>query len=726
MAAASNDLRFQQLEARLSCVEAALRNLELSRQSAGELETKFAARCQDGQSVSSGELLASQSEVFETAVFTSTGDEMRAGIVTPGPCYELQHSVWDACLCIGLPALSKWDSFIATLLVLLNIATQMGFVAVVQMHMLEDVLKPDQLNQLLRFRADVAHDVKYADLGGGRSLARRVCSQDDSLQLANAQTGLVTDLYNYSTIGPVLALLAIGCWLMTTLREIFDILGFIGAVQTYPVGETTQLSTEVGEEDAVEKAATISQISHSRKDMLFALVIVPRFVVAAVLMVTGTRYLANTLSLADLILNAVALAFIFDLDELIESAFMPRRARFLLDKLSTLPISQPRIPGLGHVNAGLLDRARNFIKLALLLVGLMLSWYLLLQPLQNTTQLALNILCSGRQDFIYAVNAATGIIEAVPTFSEEAPLTFSTEQRSVLELANLDLYHMEGLYPEAMSMGQIRDFDDTPVLQKIQQVLLLERSDVAAAADNLPCTDSAFAENLVRPRLRSVTDNRVDSCTALALQNDLCAKYNLSSVRALCPQTCGCDDPLEPAAGAFATVPFGCPKRCSPVRDNSARLRHAPCEDWTVNELVESEYVKRYLTGAFSINFISDETLSASVLLYTETLKRRFFHLLPGPNKTESLKKAGGYYASGGWHRDVIAGKFELGLGIPHPRGLEGCPFLNSREVVELAGGSICTPRAELDMFVSLRPQCPVTCGCHADQQECPGTCPLI
>ena len=30
----------------------------------------------DGQSVSSGELLASQSEVFETAVFTSTGDEM--------------------------------------------------------------------------------------------------------------------------------------------------------------------------------------------------------------------------------------------------------------------------------------------------------------------------------------------------------------------------------------------------------------------------------------------------------------------------------------------------------------------------------------------------------------------------------------------------------------------------------------------------------------------------
>ena len=438
--------------------------------------------------------------------------------------------------------LSRWDSVVTTLLLLLNILAQVSFVAVVQIDMLEDALTPDQLRQLLIFRTNVAHDVQYADLGGGRSLARRVCSQDDSLQLANAQSALVTDLYNYKAIGPVLALLAIGCWLSTTLKEIFDVLAFIGAIRTCPVGDVTEVSTLADEDAPEDSNVVVSRMSPWRKCMLVGLVAIPRLGVACALMHTGTRYLANTLSLSDLILNAVALAFILDLDELIESAFMPRRPRFLLDKLGALPISKPPCPGLGYLKIGLQERIWNLLQIALLVVGLVLSWHLLLHPLHQTVHQALDILCSGRQDFVFAVNSATGIIQAAPTFPDEAPLKLSSQQEGVLQLANLELFHTN-LFPtdivdklKASAKALEEEFDDVPTVTKIYQVLLLDKSDVSAAAENLPCTDSAFPLPLVRAQLRSVTGGLAESCQDVSSRDDLCAEYNLSSIRALCPQ----------------------------------------------------------------------------------------------------------------------------------------------------------------------------------------------
>ncbi|CAE7467834.1 Klc [Symbiodinium natans] len=71
---------------------------------------------------------------------------IRAGVATHGPCSELQHSVWDACL---WPVLGKWDSVMATLLLLLlNIFAQVGFVLVVQIDMLEEVLTSEKLDEL--------------------------------------------------------------------------------------------------------------------------------------------------------------------------------------------------------------------------------------------------------------------------------------------------------------------------------------------------------------------------------------------------------------------------------------------------------------------------------------------------------------------------------------------------------------------------------------------------
>ncbi|OLQ15458.1 hypothetical protein AK812_SmicGene343 [Symbiodinium microadriaticum] len=342
---------------------------------------------EEGYSVSSSELIQTQSERFEEALFTSNGDEIRDG------------SLPDACLFIGLPTLSKWDSVLAGFLLLLNIFTQIGFVG---RHLGEqdlsafdvgsdeatmlpaDILQPDQLTNLLRFRTNVAHDVKYADLVGGRSMARmnpfsgRMRKQDWAFSgtkipviMSIVPVEVISDLNDY-------------------ISELFNIMGFVSAIRS----ESTLMAA--GEEDdssdapwvingvcAVRMSRELNRrlgLCFRGKSVLFLFVALPRLMVAVALAITGTRYLANTLSLADLILNAVALAFILD------------GARFLLDALGTLPIARVEIPG-------------QFVK----------PWCALYAEALNAVQ-----------DFIYTaawqipsqVNAATGLVEATPTFSD--------------------------------------------------------------------------------------------------------------------------------------------------------------------------------------------------------------------------------------------------------------------------------------------------------------------
>jgi len=734
--ALATELRLQQLEARLSQVEAALRSIQQPAANGdsgreedplNHLETTQ-RNLEDGCSVSSSELVHTQSERFEEALFTSDGDEIRAGIKTKGPCYELKHSVWDACLFIGLPTLSKWDSALAGFLLLLNMFTQIAFVFIVRRRMLEGVLQPDELTEYLQFRTKVAHDVKYADLVGGRSMARQVCSQDESLQWANSQTDVISDLNDYISIGPILALLAIGCWLSTTLRELFNIMGFVSAIRGYPPGEITVIAPK---EDGDSGHVVITKISTCRKYMVYIFVALPRLVVGVCLAITGTSYLANTLNLADLILNAVALAFILDIDELIESAFMPRRARFLLNALGTLPIARLELPGLAHLGGGFQERMKNLLKVALLLLGLSLAWVCLLQPLHDRVRLAHNILCSGRQDFIYTVNAATGLVEATPTFSDNVPLT--ANQKSVMRLAEVDLFSIPHWYTQD-AIDTFQKSGAPAILRKgdgeeasmdlLFELLMLAKSDVAMAAARLPCMDEAFPASLIRDHLRHITNNTVGSCMELAEKPDLCADISMNTLRSLCPQTCGCDEPINSAAAAFATVPYGCPKMCMPQRATSLKIKHAPCTDMTSEQMASSNYIKQYFHGLYEVQLGNDEFRDARTKDYMMSLNSSYYSLLPGPNKTESLLKAGEFYRSGRWHDALANANYMLGLDIPHPRGLTGCAFLDSEEVQAVAGGGFCVPRTDGDLVVSLRAQCPVTCGCKEDERDCPGTCP--
>ncbi|CAJ1438336.1 unnamed protein product, partial [Effrenium voratum] len=154
--------QWQQLELRLTAVEQAIAELRPK-----DPKPVNASSDEDG---SEDGLISEKLTRLESngkVKFLPSGDEVRGGIATCGPCYEISHSLWDSCLVVGLPILSAYDSCIVALLLIMNIAAQMGFVHIVKDYMSEATLSSENLTQLLRFRVSIAHNIKYADMSTG-------------------------------------------------------------------------------------------------------------------------------------------------------------------------------------------------------------------------------------------------------------------------------------------------------------------------------------------------------------------------------------------------------------------------------------------------------------------------------------------------------------------------------------------------------------------------------
>ncbi|CAJ1443387.1 unnamed protein product [Effrenium voratum] len=106
--------------------------------------------------------------------------------------------------------------------------------------------------------------------------------------------------------------------------------------------EPHQMIYEVEDEDGEIERWEIVAVNKTAQFLLTVLVLLPKMVVALVLLVIGCRWLAATQSFADLILNALALEFVINIDELMYEAFTPRSLRNVIEltKLALVTASQ--------------------------------------------------------------------------------------------------------------------------------------------------------------------------------------------------------------------------------------------------------------------------------------------------------------------------------------------------------------------------------------------------
>mmetsp|Transcript_69960 Transcript_69960/g.177553 ORF Transcript_69960/g.177553 Transcript_69960/m.177553 type:complete len:115 (-) Transcript_69960:516-860(-) len=93
----------------------------------------------------------------------------------------------------------------------------------------------------------------------------------------------------------------------------------------------TEMVIEVGEEDV----ALLVALSPVFRALLTLVVVVPKFLIPILLAIFGCTWLTAIESVSDLILNALAMAFIVEIDELIYDAFLPEVLKEELAELMT-------------------------------------------------------------------------------------------------------------------------------------------------------------------------------------------------------------------------------------------------------------------------------------------------------------------------------------------------------------------------------------------------------
>lgn len=97
---------------------------------------------------------------------------------------------------------------------------------------------------------------------------------------------------------------------------------------------TTHMAHEVrlqeGEYFKEDKIMIIC-LNRSSRLLLNVVILGPSFLIAVLMLLLGTAFLTATASFTDLILNSVALSFVFDIDELLMSCFLPARLKHKLE-----------------------------------------------------------------------------------------------------------------------------------------------------------------------------------------------------------------------------------------------------------------------------------------------------------------------------------------------------------------------------------------------------------
>jgi hypothetical protein len=320
-------------------------------------------------------------------------------------------------------------------------------------------------------------------------------------------------------------------------------------------------------------------------------VILPKLVLALMLYWRGVKWLSTTINFNDLILNAVALAFVLDFDEALFSVFVPIRIHTLIANFEPLPVgmtcSSDRLSKVRRAKPA----ACSFAIMIAVIVEMWFVWAIYIYPVETSVNQAKNILCSGATQFIYAKNPATGIVhysgtvgnsnftvtESVIAQIAQPTITIDFEQKGtdILEWMGVDVPRAvqeaaplctEEPCPDGSSMREPSENS-----KSFDHVLDMDLWSIGDAAGSLPCRDLASGE-ASKGALREIMNMpELDSCRDVPPH--ICANISFASLRAVCPQHCRCEERATASnTGFFGTSHYGCPSQCNTFKSVSNEI----------------------------------------------------------------------------------------------------------------------------------------------------------
>lgn len=164
---------------------------------------------------------------------------------------------------------------------------------------------------------NVQHDFapivsRYYNEISRKSIAGRVCSGDTGLETSATQAAYFKTLDMYlgpsdsALLGPLMCMCAVFMWFLTVSKEIQATWGFTRAIWRFPTSAKTELTVSA---DDPNGDVVLCMLSRTRK-LCCLFVFAVRLAIDLCLLWFGALYLVYTVSVNDLLLNAVALEVI--------------------------------------------------------------------------------------------------------------------------------------------------------------------------------------------------------------------------------------------------------------------------------------------------------------------------------------------------------------------------------------------------------------------------------
>lgn len=500
--------------------------------------------------------------------------------------HPIAESVYEAIIVVFLPDISWWETGLSVGALVLNMALQCVFLLVISTSFQADTIPA--IEDVKRWRMAEGHTLSLQE---GPTLVSRVCGQDITLGVAQDKIALLSVLRLYNEAGTALAVATLIVFILSISSEVRACVGFQRGIWHLPRATIVEIADEDG---------TLKIFGMSFKCLAFLSAIqLARLFLALTLGYAGSAWLAKETKIANLVLNAGALAFILELEQTVYFAVTSMRITSIVKKIAPLTkASGGRIQEIVH----------KLVLIASLLFVAIVSGVVLV-PMHKQVATILSDMCGGPMDFAIAQHK-TGLFMAA-----------ATPAFSPLPIADIPGYFF---ITDVFKNGVQAPSTEFLLAESYEIFVNLAWSDVdylVAAITNNACLDHDDAFNgdprdpltqVAHAVQRQPWHLSVSACQDVRLG---CGRKEDFLVRALCPVSCGC---ARPRSGLWNSGPdSGCPHEgCSATTQYSAAIRTLPCRDEApavLAQMQEWAYLCNQLVAIPAIEF-ELEAAHASIL----------------------------------------------------------------------------------------------------------------
>jgi len=483
-------------------------------------------------------------------------------------------------------------------LLVLNLLVQSIFVAITATVLARPTFSEQDLAGLMTWRINVGQSVKYYDKLTFTSLSERICLQspDYPVEMSSGISGtlgMITSYYpaltdenmsyaNFLIGGPTLTLLAMMCWCLTTMAEFQSVWRLFEAVACLPTSRHTQV-LKSGEEDFV-----IASMSVSRK-AFFMFVLLCRFAIVTVLWYSGCIYLVNySIDAGDLILNAVALEVILNVDQAFFN-LAPTMVKNLIKHTEPLPAPK-RTPQI----AGLDWKTMTFT--IVFFSSLIFMAVVEILPLLARIETAYDNLCDGNTNFTYGLDP-----NYLVWMSDTNP--WNTSLKEVAKYPHLKTIR-EAIYPQTVPKWKMQgvtvaaDMGLRKMGRGVDAIAIVETYDVAESTEAVQrlmgttCGEPFdFPGGVKRYTIEALAAQGLPNVTRCEDVLPFCVSH-MNLARLACPVTCGCDNPTSNLA--LSQSMDGCPSACASTAWHQSTLRELPCTEKSAAQMRQDPVWKAY------------------------------------------------------------------------------------------------------------------------------------